>query len=171
MLPIPTVAELAAFKMRPESFYSATYAQQAMTQAAWLLMFRTGITEMPTEEAEETLVNYAIMDLGNQIYLEAPFDQVIAKPFSSESIGSYSYSKSSQAAKNGEDTGSLWFDLAVSLLSAVDGSYDVNSESISMFERNDYYQDADGKRYVLGPADYNYPDEDTYYYINAEKRK
>lgn len=170
MLPIPTVAELAAFKMRPVGFYTETYALQAMSQAALLLMLRTGISEMPEDDQEATLVSYAIMDLGNQIYLESPYDEILAKPFSSETIGSYSYSKSAQAAKNGETTGSMWFDLAISQLSALDGSYDVNSSSISMFERNDYYQDANGNRYVLGPDDYN-KEEDTYYYVNAEKRK
>lgn len=170
MLPIPTVAELAAFKMRPVSFYSETYALQAMSQAALLLMLRTGISEMPEDEQEATLARYAIMDLGNQIYLESPYDEILAKPFSSESIGSYSYSKSSQAAKNGEATGSMWFDLAISQLSALDGSYDVNSASISLFERENYYRDESGDRFVLGPSDLH-QDEDTYYYVNAEKRK
>jgi hypothetical protein len=110
------------------------------------------------------------MDLGNQIYLESPYDEIKAKPFSSESIGSYSYSKSAQAAKNGESTGSMWFDLAVDQLSALDGSYDVNSSSISMFERKDLYVGPEGKRYVLGPDDFPIEDEN-YYYINAEKRK
>ncbi len=171
MLPVPTVAELAAFKMRPSGFYSETYALQAMSQAALLLMLRTGITTMPENETEAQLAKYAIMDLGNQIYLEAPYDEILAKPFSSESIGSYSYSKSAQAAKNGETTGSMWFDLAVSQLSALDGSYDVNSGSISLFERSNYYQDENGDRFVLGPDDITHPDEDTYYYVNAEKRQ
>lgn len=170
MLPIPTVAELAAFKMKPESFYNSTYALQAMTQAAFLLMLRTGISEMPTDEQESTLVEYAIMDLGNIIYLESPYDTILAKPFSSETIGSYSYSKSAQAAKNGDATGSIWFDLAVEQLSALDGSYEVNSESISMFERDNLYVGIDNRRYVLGPEDIPNPDE-TYYYVNAEKRK
>lgn len=172
MLPIPTVAELAAFKLRPATFYSEPYALQAMAQAALLLMLRTGISEMPENESEATLAKYAIMDLGNQIYLEAPYDEILAKPFSSETIGSYSYSKSAQAARNGETTGSMWFDLAISQLSALDGSYDVNSGSISMFERANYVQDENGDRYVLGPADITLPgEEDQYYYVNAEKRK
>jgi len=170
MLPISTVSELAAFKMKPVSFYNETYALEAMTQASVLLTFRTGISEMPADEQEATLVNYAIMDLGNLIYLEAPYDEIKAKPFSSESIGSYTYSKSAQAAKNGESTGSMWFDLAVEQLSALDGSFDVNSDSISMFERDNLYTGPSGKRYVLGPEDMPLGDEN-YYYINAEKRK
>lgn len=170
MLPIPTVAELAAFKMRPVSFYTETYALEAMTQASVLLTFRTGVSDTPADSQEATLVRYAIMDLGNQIYLESPYDEIKAKPFSSESIGSYSYSKSAQAAKNGETTGSLWFDLAVDQLSSSDGSYEVNSESISMFERDNLYSGPEGKKYVLGPGDF--PNEDDgYYYVNAEKRK
>lgn len=170
MLPIPTVAELAAFKMKPVEFYTEAYALEAMTQASVLLSYRTGIYDMPGDEQQQTLIDYAIMDLGNLIYLEAPYDEIKAKPFSSESIGSYSYSKSAQAAKNGDSTGSLWFDLAVDQLSALDGSFDVNSESISMFERDNLFIGTNGKRYVLGPEDIPMPD-DTYYYVNAEKRK
>lgn len=170
MLQVPTITELALFKGKPTGFYTS-FADHALAQAALLLTIRTGLTEMPTDEPNATLAKYAIMDLGNQIYLESPYDVIVAKPFSSETIGSYSYSKSAQAAKNGTSTGSMWFDLAVEQLSAVDGQYDVNSASISLFERDNYYQDANGNRFVLGPSELIRPDElNDYYYVNAEKR-
>lgn len=169
MLQIPTIAELALFKGKAESFYTS-FADQALMQAALLLTIRTGLTEYPEDESEARLARYAIMDLANQIYLEAPYDEIIAKPFSSESIGSYSYSKSAQLARRGEETGSMWFDLAVQQLGGLDGSYEVNSGSISLFERNNYYQDAQGNRFVVGPDDAPNDPQD-YYYINAEKRR
>lgn len=168
MLPIPTVAELANFKGKSETFYTS-FATQAMAQAALLLSIRTGLTSLPEDESEATLALYAIMDLGNQIYLEAPYDEILAKPFSSESIGSYSYSKSAQAAQRGEKTTSMWFELALERLGNEDGDYEVNSGSISVFERAHIYYDTEGRQYVMGPSDIPNPD-DTYYYVNAEKR-
>lgn len=169
MLSVPTVSEMANFKMKPETFYETAYAQQALAQAAFLLAIRTGLAADPEDTQEATLAKYAIMELANQIYLEAPYDEVLAKPFSSESIGSYSYSKSAQAAQRGESTGSMWFDLAVERLSGPGGDFEVHSDSISLFERSDYYRTAEGDRYVVGPADrYEEPD---YYYINAERKQ
>lgn len=167
MLPVPFVSEMATFKGKADSFYT-DFAEQALLQATLLLSLRTGLTEMPEGESEALLAKYAIMDLANQIYLETPYDQIIAKPFSSESIGSYSYSKSAQSARRGDSTGSMWFDLAVEKLSSLDGDYDVNSASISMFERNHLYKDAEGNRYVLGPGDYDLRDEN-YYYVNSDR--
>jgi hypothetical protein len=168
MLQVPTTADMALFKGKDVNFYSI-FAEQALLQAAFLLSIRTGLSETPDSEPGASLAKFAIMDLAHQMYLEAPYDEILAKPFSSESIGSYSYSKSAQAARKGETTGSMWFDLAVEQLSDLNGSYDVNSGSISVFERSDYYQTAEGDRYVLGPADYNHWDQD-YYYINSDRR-
>lgn len=169
MLSIPSVSDLASFKGKSENFYSS-YAEQALMQAALLLSIRTGLTAMPEDESEATLARYAIMDLANKIYLEAPYDEILAKPFSSESIGSYSYSKSAQAARKGDDSGSMWFELALERLGNVDGDFEVNSGSISMFERSNIYQDAEGRSYVLGPDEVPNPDVNDYFYINAEKR-
>jgi len=170
MLLVPSVAELATFTGKPESFYSS-FAEQALMQAALLLAIRTGLSEMPTDDPDASLAKYAIMDLANKIYLESPYDEILAKPFSSETIGSYSYSKSASAARNGESTGSMWFDLAVEQLSASDGVFDVNSSSISLFERENYYQNSEGDRFVLGPKDFPMNDPlNDYYYANTEKR-
>jgi hypothetical protein len=169
MLSIPSVSDLATFKGKSENFYTQ-FAEQALAQAALLLSIRTGLTAIPEDESEALLANYAIMDLANQIYLESPYDEILAKPFSSESIGSYSYSKSASAARKGEDSGSMWFELALERLGNVDGDFDVNSGSISMFERANVYQDAEGRSFVLGPDDIPNPDINSYFYINAEKR-
>jgi hypothetical protein len=169
MLQAPSVIEMAQFKGKTSEFYSV-FAEQALIQAALLLSIRTGLTDFPENESEATLAKYAIMDLANQIYLESPYDEILAKPFSSESIGSYSYSKSAQAARRGDETGSMWFDLAVSQLSALDGSYEVNSGSISVFERSNLYQDSQGNRYVLGPEDAQ-DEPTTYAFVNTERKK
>lgn len=169
MLQVPSISDLTTFKGKSAGYYTS-FADQALLQAALLLRIRTGITEYPEDDDLELLARYAIMDLANLIYLETPYDEVLAKPFSSESIGSYSYSKSAQAARRGEQTGSMWFDLAVSELASIGGIFDVSSDSISLFEREDYYQDVDGNRFVLGPDDYNLVDND-YYYINSDRTK
>jgi hypothetical protein len=59
----------------------------------------------------------AILSMADAIYLVQPFQSVLSNPFSSETIGSYSYSKVSGAVMGGLPTGIGWFDVALSKLS------------------------------------------------------
>src|SRR5687767_11870516 len=113
----PTVAELANFSGRAEASY-LPYASTALLQAALLFTLVTGISDPPDDADQAQLINNAIMDMADDIYLKQPFRAVIASPKSSETIGSYSYTIGSAAFKamTGDVTGLMWWDLALSIL-------------------------------------------------------
>lgn len=168
MLPVPTVAYLAQFTTRPESSFTA-HAEQALIQAALLLSLKTGLNDYPADEDQQLLAIHAILEMADKLYLEHPFKELNARPFSSETIGQYSYSRSAtfQKALRGDDTGLLWWDLAIDLLTS-DVS-DIASDAISAFEFDGMYRDtSDGRRVLLSPADLITPD--TPYFYNANRQ-
>jgi hypothetical protein len=154
MLTAPSVATLATFSGRAAASYSA-FATSALTQAALLFTLTTDLTAYPTDTDQLDLAVNAICEMADQIYLSQPYAAVAANPFASETIGSYSYSKATQAvakAKSRQKTGLLWWDLAIELLSQADTSC-VDSGSVSALDRDSVYTSDDGARAILGPAD------------------
>lgn len=116
--PVYTVDDLASITGRDAaSFTNAPYVTQALLQATLLYRIGTNRSEMPTDETEAELVRYGILFMADAIYLSQPFHEILSNPFSSESIGSYSYSKASSAVANGLPTGVSWFDMAVNMTS------------------------------------------------------
>lgn len=111
----PTVAELAAFTGRPSNTFGA-FAAEALDQATLLFTLATDLEYLPLDSNLAKLVKYGIMDMADKIYLSQPYAEATASPYQSETIGSYSYSKSMQAVKKGDATGVMWFDLAVNKL-------------------------------------------------------
>lgn len=167
MLPVPTVEYLAQFTGRAESTFTA-FADEALLQATLLFSIVTNRTEFPDDEDLEALGIRAILEMADRIYLEQPWAANRATPFTSETIGSYSYAKSitAQKARDRQPTGLLWWDLAVDELSLADRSI-VASGSVSNLERASIWTDTtDGQRYVIGPADTD--TENTPLYVNAE---
>lgn len=121
--PMITVDDLSDFTGRPaESFNSVFVMYSAIPQAVLLFKMATCIEDFEQlSEDNQNLVKFAIMAMVDDIALKAPFQAALASPFNSESIGSYSYSKSAAAAiKNGTETGVFWFDMAVRKLSVCD---------------------------------------------------
>ncbi len=165
MLPAPTIADLATFTGRPVGTFSA-YAAQALSQAALLLSLLTHRTEAPEDPDLLALMNNAIMEMADRILLEQPYAAAKASPFSSETIGSYSYAKGSTAyiAKSGLPTGLLFWDLAIDLLSTKDSSL-VGSGGVAVFERTEVYSDGEGERFVPGPGELAQAE---YGFINTE---
>ncbi len=173
MYPIPDVTALAFFSGRPQASYTG-FATSALTQAVIMFTFKTEITD-PSQFAGD-----------HNIYLRQPYQQVIASPMDTETIGSYSYSKPpAQMARNaaalevtGEATGVPMFDLAVELLSLRTIAGGVYSGSISVFERPHDRDDRaqflirrnceTGQLELLGPADMNQIDFPGFLDINAE---
>lgn len=164
MLPVPTVDYLAQFTGRPVSSFTP-FADTALVQATLLFSTITQRTEYPTDEDGEQLAINAILEMAERLILEKPYAEQKARPFSSETIGSYSYSKTAQSAKNGENTGLLWWDLAIDHLSLA-GSSIVASGAVGAFEREDVATDSDGDRTILGPA--TFVDIPRYAWVNAE---
>lgn len=112
----PTVAELATFTGRASNTFGP-FAVEALAQATLLFYLATEMELYPADESLARLAKYGIMDMADKLYLSQPYQQTSASPYQSETIGSYSYSKATQAVKKGNDTGVMWFDLAVNKLS------------------------------------------------------
>lgn len=167
MLPVPTVTYLAQFTGNDESSFTA-FADQALTQATLLFSIVTHREDYPDDADQTQLAINAILEVAYRIYLEQPYSEVKASPFSSESIGSYSYSKSTvvQKARTGELTGLFWWDLAIDELTLADRSI-VTSGAVTVFDNDSMYVDTSNQRKtVLGPADMNTPDVP--FDVNAE---
>jgi hypothetical protein len=156
-------------------------------QAALLL---TIVLEQPSDQAgydaqtpdDRLLIDNAIMAMADRIYLERPFRQVNGNPFSSETIGSYSYSKGTRmevtrmsAASKAigmESTGIMWWDICVRQLAArIDSGFaagqvhvfEVNSEQWQVTRDPDT-----GELYLLGPADHNQEVGALGFFVNAD---
>ena len=144
----PSVAELATFGGRESNSYS-DFAVEALSQATLLLYLATSLSEYPTDPNLAKLAKYGILDMADKIYFSQPFKEAIASPYQSETIGSYSYSKSVAAVKKGDATGVMWFDMAVNKLK-VAGSGIGGHGSISAFEWDGLEVDGEGRAKVIG---------------------
>ena len=160
--PILTTQDLADFTGKPVASFSP-YAQTAIEQAFLLFKMGTCLTQLPDDEQKQKLAQFAILEMAGKLYQEQKYADVNANPFSSESIGSYSYTKKSQKkVENGEETGGMWFDIAIRTLSVCDtvgGAY--MSGGINVFDGDATVTDSgNGYSEVLGPAEkdgYNLP--------------
>ena len=136
--PTFTVADLSAFSGRPQASYPPTFTNSsALPQATMLFKIGSCLTSVDhLDETQTELVRYAILSMADGIVLAQPFQSVLSNPFSSESIGSYSYSKVSGAIMAGLPTGIAWFDMAIQQLSVCDenGRGDFSSGGIEVFE-------------------------------------
>lgn len=153
-----TVAGLAEFSGRPEASYGA-YATQALKQASLLFKKSTCLDEFPTDPDDNEMASNAIYELADYFVLSQPFQKILAAPFSSESIGSYSYSKMVNKINRREKTNLLWWDMAVEELGQCDwmgGSF--SSGGIEAFEfDNVRVRRANGNTRLIGPAE-SYPE-------------
>lgn len=113
---------LADFTGRPlASFPEGYVTASAFPQA--LLLFKMGTCLASLDdltEDQKQLADFAILSMADAIHLSAPYQTVLASPFNSESIGSYSYSRAAQAVSKGLPTGIGWFDIAMQELSVCD---------------------------------------------------
>lgn len=161
MLPVPTLDYLALFTGREASSYSP-FAEQALTQATLMFATVTKLQDWP-DDADLTQVGVnGILQMADRLYLEQPFAPSKASPFSSETIGSYSYSKQAPTltqsrALNGELTGLFWWDLAVRELSQEPSTL-VESGSIAVIDRGISHLAATGEPVIVGPADLVLPE-------------
>lgn len=120
--PVFTVTDLAGFSGRPVAEYTNTaYVPTAIAQAELLFKIGTCLgNSWPDDPTMASLARMAVLSMADAIYLVQPFQTVLSNPFSSETIGSYSYSKVAGAIMGGLPTGIGWFDLALSQLSVCD---------------------------------------------------
>lgn len=144
----PSVADLAAFSGRESNSYS-NFAVEALDQATLLLYLATSLTDYPDDPDLAKLAKYGILDMADKIYFSQPYRETIASPYQSETIGSYSYSKSVAAVKKGNATGVLWFDIAVDKLKTA-GSGIGASGSIEGMEWDGLEVGPNGKTKIIG---------------------
>jgi hypothetical protein len=85
----------------------------ALLWASDLFRLATGITTDPTDEFELRLVKLAILEMAWAIQTKHEDLEESFSPFTSERIGSYSYSKAQQDVAEGRATGISAFDRAV----------------------------------------------------------
>lgn len=115
MYPEFDVTGLSKFSGRPVASYT-NYAEEAIEQATLLFKKATCLASFPTNEDDAKIATKAIYQLADALSLAQPYQEALATPFSSESIGSYSYSKLVNSITRSEKTNLLWFDLAVESL-------------------------------------------------------
>lgn len=170
--PVPTLPELAEYTGRPEASYTS-YVTSALLQAT--VMF-TALTELsaadyaPMAPDDQQLADSGVKAMADYLYLRWPYQQVLASPMQTETVGSYSYSKPVQEmARNAqaievtaERTGVDMFDLAVRLLARRTRANGVFSGQVTGFEWRHHERDEGAwvkwdekeQRLVLtGPAD------------------
>lgn len=144
----PTVGELATFTGRPNNAFGE-YAVEALAQATLLFYLATEIETYPESVALSMLAKNGILEMADKIYLSQPYKEAVASPYQSETIGSYSYSRTVAAVKKGDATGVMWFDLAVNKLKA-GGSGIGSSGSIVGMENDGIAVTADGQAKIIG---------------------
>ena len=134
---------LADHTGRPVASFPQAYVENSAIPQA-LLLFKLGTCLASPDgltEDQRQLVDYAILSMADAIHLSAPYQTALASPFSSESIGSYSYNKVARAVRQGEETGIEWFDIAIDQLSVCDdlnGSFEQGG--IEIFENDGIFR-------------------------------
>jgi hypothetical protein len=179
VIPVPTLAQLATFSGRPETSYSS-YVTSALLQAAIIFMTVTEVGY--NNEADfyaltpddQLLATQAVLAYADWVYLRQPYQQMIANPAMSETIGGYTYSKpppvqirNVQAQELGiGSTGIELWDTAVQYLSKRQRAAGMFFGQLACFERTSSTEDRDigvvlrhdprtGELMLLGPGDFN----------------
>lgn len=168
MAEYPTYAgsDVATFSGEDIDDYT-DYIDQAIKQATLLFKIGTCLAAFPDDPISAEIAENAILAMADAINGVQPFQKVLRTPFSSETIGSYSYSKLSSAVSAGLPTGVSWFDVAVQKLSVCDQNLGLpTSGGTNVFEED---KQAHGNYGVYnGPADrpwgwepdhFNFPSE------------
>lgn len=174
MYPVPQISDLATFSGRPEASYTA-FANNALLQATLVFTTLTQVTsQVLLTPDDQVLALNGICAYADYVYLRQPYQQALAGPFTSETIGSYSYSKAyGEVARNaqatevtGEALGIYMFDLAVRMLSVRTRAGGVYTGGITVFEDGSVRFDGaellvrceDSRMVIRGPGDYNLVD-------------
>lgn len=105
------------------ALFTEDQMDMALQQATDLLWLSTRVDEMPDDETVERIVNWGIMDMAWSLLVHTENKTEINSPYSSERIGSYSYSKALDQVRRGNPTGVPWFDAAVGLLTEGNSDY------------------------------------------------
>ncbi len=151
-----TKDDLEDYSGRPSQSYSK-YADTALSQALLLFKIGTCLAQFPDDPLKAEIAKNGILAMADSIFLSQRYQQAMASPFNSETIGSYSYSKTASAVQRGDKTGIMWFDMAIEQLSECSYLSDgiPTGGGIGMFEYDGLVTATSGPDSVrfLGPAD------------------
>lgn len=164
MAAFPTLCidDLANFTGRQASSYPDPFSDQALLQARLFFSYATGLfakdNAWPTDPDDAQLAKYAVLSLADYFVLDQPNQQIKADVFSSQTIGSYSYTLKQaavlKAIQLGGNTGIMWFDLAIQQFGA--DSNHVVTGGIEVFYDELMTEDqGNGFSRVLGPHERN----------------
>lgn len=114
----PTVSQLFSFLNDDTGFGGDdAWAAEVLCDATRLMQLATGLSAYPDDPALTRVVRNGIMDLAQYLVVQRDNAEEEYTPFSSEHIGSYSYSKALTRAQyniaNKLGTGVFWFDQAL----------------------------------------------------------
>jgi hypothetical protein len=115
-LTVPDADSLLLHMHREDPFVGAEedWADDALQRATDLLWMATGIEDDPTDDRVLRIETVAILAMAHALYVSGGEDRdAMYSPFSSERLGSYSYSKMLAAVQNKQETGVPEFDLFV----------------------------------------------------------
>jgi hypothetical protein len=127
-LTVPPIDDLATFQNVEE--VEDPRGEMALQQATDLMAIATGLSEDPTDPIGLRMMSWGILDMSWKILVGFDNREESYTPYSSERIGSYSYSKMLQQAQQGEATGVEFFDSAVAYLTGlVNGNGSIMSAS------------------------------------------
>lgn len=152
------IQDLSDFSGRDVSEYVNTgYVPTAISQALLLYKLGTCLNSWPDDPTMAELAKMAVLSMADAIYLVQPFQKILSNPFSSETIGSYSYSKVAGAVMGGLPTGIAWFDMAISKLSVCDLNDGISmGGGIQVFEDDGLFAQGVGSNIqFLSPEDLN----------------
>lgn len=114
--------------------------QQALVQAADLFTLATGVSDTPSDPFEKRLVRDAILQMAWALRARQEDLEAVFSPFSTERIGSYSYSKMVEnwhSAARTKTTGVPLFDSAVAYFNGRKGSATATAVSEQVFKHGE----------------------------------
>jgi hypothetical protein len=128
-LTVPDTDELllAMRRTTPFTAQESEWAEDALQRATDLARIATGLTEDPVgpdddPDFPQRILTQGILAMAYAIEVRSDDADEFYSPFTSERLGSYSYSKAMQAVREGSATGVPWFDEMVAYFAAADAS-------------------------------------------------
>lgn len=153
--PVLSADELAEMTGRPaDSFPEST--DEKLKQAELLFKIATCLVALPDDPDQYQLAVYGILSMADRLIMSEDWARAEASPFSSETLGSYSYSKAASKAASGQATGIMWFDLATDKLGVCDAnSAQLDGGGIEVFEHDGEFVAGStlGNVRLLSPSD------------------
>jgi hypothetical protein len=123
-LTVPDSEDFLVHMRRTEAFSTTEedWVDDSLQRATDLASIATGLTEDPTDDLQLRMLTTGIFAMAHSIFVTSGEDrEALYSPFSSERLGSYSYSKSQQAVLAGSATGVPEFDSMVRYFASIPG--------------------------------------------------